>query len=445
MSREKQRRISRRDFIRSASAMAALPFIASCGASAPAAPAETSNQGQAADAPASSGEPVKITMWTWYGEQEKEFPKLDEEFNKAHPDIIAENRIYGESEYLPVLEAAIAGKTGPDILGPHVHAIEYGLAGQTVDLNETLGEDFLKQFFPSTRRQFTAEGKQYAIGWMAQTFGFFYNPPLFEKAGITTPPETWDEVIEVCQQIKAAGIIPWSFNESDKWLGADFFLPLITQATDNPDLVYDLDDHTKPGVSWDSEPVIEALNLVDRLVKGEVFQEGALGTDYDQATALFYSGKAAMYFAGSWIPQGIVQNAPPELAEAYRVFKTPAWASGKRHWCGNQAGAALAINANGHVEQAAEYLKFIYEPDRYSATMNSSLAMPSTEAAAAKVDDPIIKEMTSWLVDGAPHILFGKGSWDAVSNGVQAVFAQEMTTAEIAKQMEDDVVAARSR
>jgi len=441
MSREKQRRISRRDFLRSASAMAALPFIASCGASAPAAPAETSNQGQAA----SSGEPVKITMWTWYGEQEKEFPKLDEEFNKAHPDIIVENRIYGEAEYLPVLEAAIAGKTGPDILGPHVHAIEYGLAGQTVDLNETLGEDFLKQFFPSTRRQFTAEGKQYAIGWMAQTFGFFYNPPLFEKAGITTPPETWDEVIEVCQQIKAAGIIPWSFNESDKWLGADFFLPLITQATDDPNLVYDLDDHTKEGVSWNSEPVIAALDLVDRLVKAEVFQEGALGTDYDQATALFYSGKAAMYFAGSWIPQGIVQNAPPELAETYRVFKTPAWASGKRHWCGNQAGAALAINANGHVEQAAEYLKFIYEPDRYSKTMNSSLAMPSTEAAAAKVDDPIIKEMTSWLVDGAPHILFGKGSWDAVSNGVQAVFAQEMTTTEIAKQMEDDVVAARSR
>jgi len=441
MSREKQRRISRRDFLRSASAMAALPFIASCGASAPAAPAETSNQGQAA----SFGEPVKITMWTWYGEQEKEFPKLDEEFNKAHPDIIVENRIYGEAEYLPVLEAAIAGKTGPDILGPHVHAIEYGLAGQTVDLNETLGEDFLKQFFPSTRRQFTAEGKQYAIGWMAQTFGFFYNPPLFEKAGITTPPETWDEVIEVCQQIKAAGIIPWSFNESDKWLGADFFLPLITQATDDPNLVYDLDDHTKEGVSWNSEPVIAALDLVDRLVKAEVFQEGALGTDYDQATALFYSGKAAIYFAGSWIPQGIVQNAPPELAETYRVFKTPAWASGKRHWCGNQAGAALAINANGHVEQAAEYLKFIYEPDRYSKTMNSSLAMPSTEAAAAKVDDPIIKEMTSWLVDGAPHILFGKGSWDAVSNGVQAVFAQEMTTTEIAKQMEDDVVAARSR
>jgi ABC-type glycerol-3-phosphate transport system substrate-binding protein len=440
----KQRRISRRDFLRSASSIAALPLLAAC-TSLPAPPAQTSQQAEAVDAPAPAEEVVNLTMWTWYGEQQDEFPRLDAEFNETHPGIVMENRIYGGDEYLQVLEAAIAGNTGPDILGPHVHAIEYGLAGQTVDLIETMGEEFLKPFFPSTRRQFTAEGKQYALGWMAQTFGFFYNPELYEQAGVTELPETWEELIDVCHQIKAADIIAWSFNESDKWLGADFYLPLITQATDDPELVYALDDHTESGVSWDSQPVIDALDLVDRLVKAEVFQEGALGTDYAQATALFYSGRAAMYFAGSWIPQGIKLDATPEFAETYRVLKTPAWDEGKRHWCGNQAGAALAIYAHGHIPEAVEYLKFIYEADRYSTTMNNSLSMPSTAEAAEKVSDPIMKEMTSWLEDGAPHILFGKGSWDAVGNGVQAIFAQDMTPAEVAFQMEADVVAARSR
>lgn len=358
-------------------------------------------------------------------------------------NIEVENRIYGGEEYLQVLEAAIAGGTGPDILGPHVHAIEYGLAGQTVALNDTLGEEFLSQFFPSTRRQFTAEGKQYAIGWMAQTFGFFYNPPLFEAAGVEVPG-TWDELITISAGIKESGVIPWAFNESDKWLGADFFLPLITQATDNPDLVYELDDHTT-GASWDSEPVIEALSLIPKLVEAGVFQEGVNGTDWSQSTALFYSGKAAQFFAGSWVPQGIVTDAPPELAESYRVFKTPAWASGKKNWCGNQAGAALAINAKGHIPESVEYVKFIYEPERYSRTMNNSLSMPSTSASAEQVDSPIMKEMTSWLVDGAPHILFGKGSWDAVSNAVQGVFGLTLTPADAAKQIEADVVAARSR
>jgi ABC-type glycerol-3-phosphate transport system substrate-binding protein len=420
--------------------MVALMFLVSCApAVAPSAPA-----GEAAPA-AAAGEPVKISMWSWYTEQQDEFPKLAEEFNATHPDIQVEIRVYGgTTDYLPTLEAAIAGGEAPDILAPHVHAIEYGLAGQTVDMKEVLGEEFTGQFFPSTQRQFSAGDAQYAVGWMAQTFGFFYNPALFEQAGVE-PPETWDELIEVSGKLKEKGIVPWAFNEADKWLGADFFLPLITQVSDDPNLVYDLDEHTKEGVSWNSEPVIEALRLIDRLVKAEVFQEGVVGTNWDQSTALFYNGGAAMMFAGSWVPQGIVQNAPEEFAKSYGVFKTPAWSEGKRHWTGNQAGAAFSINANGNVEAAAEFMKWLYEADRYSETMNNSLSMPSTEAAAEQVSDPIMKEMTSWLVDGAPHILFGKGSWDAVSNGVQAVFAQTLTPEEAAAQIEADVVAARSR
>jgi ABC-type glycerol-3-phosphate transport system substrate-binding protein len=420
--------MSRRAFLKASGAAATLPFAAQF----------------LSHVPAYAQDVVELKMWTWYTEQEQEFPRLDAEFNDTHDNIKIENRIYGSNEYLPVLESAIAGGVAPDILGPHVHAVEYGLAGETIDLNAVFGEEFMSQFFPSTRRQFTVGEEQYAIGWMAQTFGFFYNPPMFERAGVE-PPETWDDLIAISAELKGAGMIPWAFNEADKWLGADFFLPLITQVTDDPNLLYDLDEHTKEGVSWDSEPVIEALSLIDRLVKAEVFQEGVVGTNWDQSTAMFYTGLAAMFFAGSWVPQGIKQNAPPEFAETYRLFKTPAWAAGKTHWTGNQAGAALAVNANGHVEEAIEYLKWLYEPERYATAMNNTLSMPSTAAAAELVDDPIMKEMTSWLPEGAPHILFGKGSWDAVSNAVQGVFAQTLTPAEAAAQIEGDVVAARSR
>jgi hypothetical protein len=97
------------------------------------------------------------------------------------------------------------------------------------------------------------------------------------------------------------------------------------------------------------------------------------------------------------------------------------------------------------VPESIEFIKFLYEPDRYATTMNNSLSMPSTSSAAEQVSDPIMKEMTAWLVDGAPHILFGAGSWDAVGNAVQAVFGQLMTPEAAAAQMEADVLAARSR
>jgi len=457
MSSPSEAKLTRRSFLRAAATVAAsLPILAACAptetkptpapeptrAAATAMPQPT----KAATVPAPTvKEPVKISMWTWYTEQQDEFPKLIDEFNKSQSGIVAESRIYNLDEYLKLIQAALAAGTPPDILGPHVHAIEYGLAGQTVDLKESLGEEFLSQFFPSTRRQFTAQGKQFAIGWMAQTFGFFYNPPLFEKAGVAAVPETWDDLMGLAPKFKAVGLIPWAFNNAEKWLGCDFMLPLITQATDNPDLVYDLDEHTKEGVSWNSKPVIDALTMVERLVKSGIFEDGVNGTNWDQATALFYSGKAAMFFAGSWVPQGIKQNASPEFARTYRVFRTPAWAPGKRHWCGNQAGAALAVAAKGHVAEACQFLKFTYEPDRYSRIMNNSLSMPSTMAAAAKVEDPIMKEMTSWLSDGAPHILFGAGSWDAVSNAVQGITGLVLSPEQAAAQIEQDVQTARKR
>jgi ABC-type glycerol-3-phosphate transport system substrate-binding protein len=434
-----QRSMSRRDFLKTAAAFSAGSLLAACTPKATEAPKVT----EPTKAPPVV-EPKKIVIWTWYTETETQLNAAVEEFNKSQTAIIAENRVYGSAEYLPVLEAAVAGGKGPDILGPHVHAIEYGLAGQTIDLIPALGEEFLTKFFPSTRRQFTAEGKQFALGWMAQTFGFFYNPALFTQAGVANTPGTWDEIIEVAPKFTAAGIIPWAFNNADKWLGADFYLPLITQATDDPNLVYDLDDHVKPGVTWDCKAVIDGLAMVDKLVKGKVFQDGVNGTDWSQSTALFYSGKAAMFFAGSWVPAGIIADASPEFAAAYRVFKTPAWAPGKKNWCGNQAGAALAIYAKGAaINESITFTKYLYDDARYSKIMNSSFSMPSTIEAAKLVEQPIMKEMTSWLPDGAPHILFGKGSWDAVSNNVQSVTGTLATPEAAAKQMEADVIASR--
>lgn len=439
---------SRRRFLKASAGLmmgaAAMQALSACAPGrAPAqAPAQAPAEGEKAEAQPAA-EPTKVLIWSWYSETEEALNKAIDEFNQAQSEISVEQRVYGSSEYLQVLEAAIAGGKGPDVFGPHVHAVEYGLAGQTIDLIESFGEEFLAKFFPSTRRQFTAEGKQFAMGWMAQTFGFFYNPALFEQAGVAETPETWDDLIAVAGKIREAGIIPWAFNNADKWLGADFFLPLITQVTDNPDLVYDLDEHTKPDVSWNSQPVIDALGMVAKLVKAKVFQDGVNGTNWDQSTALFYSGKAAMFFAGSWVPQGINMNASPEFAQSYRVFRTPAWASGKRHWCGNQAGAAWAVYAKGHIAESIKALNYIYEDDRYVRIMNESFSMPSTIEAAKQVEHPIMKEMTSWLPDGAPHILFGKGSWDAVSNAVQGVTGELLTPEAAAAQIEQDVLTAR--
>ena len=91
MSQQKSKTpITRRTFLRLSAVTATGAVLAACApAVAPAA---------APGADAGAQEAVEITMWTWYGEQEAEFPKLDQEFNESHPGIKVEIRIYGGDE-----------------------------------------------------------------------------------------------------------------------------------------------------------------------------------------------------------------------------------------------------------------------------------------------------------------------------------------------------------
>ena len=61
---------------------------------------------------------------------------------------------------------------------------------------------------PGAMSIYQYNGKQYGVPWDMGMIGFWYNKELFEQAGITTPPTTWDEFLAAVQKLKAAGITP---------------------------------------------------------------------------------------------------------------------------------------------------------------------------------------------------------------------------------------------
>lgn len=393
------------------------------------------------------GGKATVRVWTWYNEQRDEWPKLVSEFQSANPNVVVQNRVFGDPDsYLPALQAAVSAGDPPEIFAPHVLAIEYGKAGISANLTQDLGADFLKDFFQSTRDEYTDADKQYALGWMAQTFGIFYDPQLFQQAKADVP-ETWDDLKVAAAKLKAIGKLPLAMSNSPGTSGLDFWLPLITQVTDNPKLVLDL-DLQRNGARWDSPQVIQALAKVDELNKAGAFVPNANALQGPQAEQLLYTGKAAMLFSGSWSPQGFVQSAPKAFVQRYKVAETPAWAAGRKHWTANQAGAGLAVSNHSKNKAAAlDFVKFIYEPARYTRTMNNSNSMPSTQAAGAQVANPILKQMTQWLLDGkgAPHILFGKGSSDSAANGLAGLIGGQSTPEKAGKAIQAAVVQAQRK
>jgi ABC-type glycerol-3-phosphate transport system substrate-binding protein len=385
------------------------------------------------------GKPATVRMWSWYGEQKAEFPKLVEKFQAANPNIKVENRVFGTpDQYLPALQAAVAAGDVPEIFAPHTRALTYGTGGISADVKKDLGDDFLADFFDSANQEYTLDGKQYAIGWMAQTFGLFYNPDLLSKAGVDPESlETWDDLIAAAPKVKATGKYGVSFSANPGTSAMDFFLPLLTQVSDDPTFFLKLDQGLD-GLTWEDPVVVQALELQKRIVDAGVFQPGTTGTSGDQAPQIFYTEKSAMLFNGSWSPQGFIQNASKDFVKKYKVMKNPALAAGKKHWTANQAGAGWAVSETSKNKDAAlTFIKFLYDEANYSPTMNNSNSMPATKSAAAAIESPVMKQMTSWLIDGdgCPHIPFGNGTVAAADPLVQ-IFEGKGEPAAVAKQMQ---------
>jgi ABC-type glycerol-3-phosphate transport system substrate-binding protein len=261
-----------------------------------------------------------------------------------------------------------------------------------------------------------------------------------QKLGLQSP-ETWDDLIAMAPKIRQAGYTPLMWGNQAKNVCPDFFLPLITQYGGD---VYALDDLTQPGLSWDSEPVRNALKLLKRLADAKVFVEGINGVTEDQGWQLAFQGKAAMLYTGSWVPTVINEQAPPDYAKTYTIAKVPALNKGDKHWTGDGSGEGWAINANSpNKDLAIEFVKSLFSDDVYNKTFKAYQSMPSKPAAVSVLSNENVKTMASWIEDGTDHILFGKGSWDAVSNVCQGVLDGTVDPTAGAARIQKDVEASR--
>jgi len=437
-----------------------LILIAGCGgtASTPsgpaseAAPAATAATGSKAapaatvQQPATSDEPVTLRIMHWstsQGEDSAWWREILDGFTAIHPNVTFENNYVAYPQYQPALEALAASNSLPDVFYGSVKTAELGRVGLTINYKDVLPAEFFEQFYPSPLQQFTFDdGKVYGLPWTAQTFGLFANNKLMQDLGLEAP-ETWDDLIAMAPKMREAGLTPISFGNQAKNVCPDFFLPLITQYGGD---VYALDDLTQEGLTWNSEPVINALKLLKRLVDAQVFPEGINGITQDQGVQIWYQGKAVMLFSGSWQPPTIAEEAPTDLAANYSLVKNPALKPGDRHWTANGSGEPWVISANSpNKDLAIEFVKYLFSPEVYNKATKDAQHLPSMPSALSQIDDPGVQEMATWLEDGANHILFGKGNWDAVSNVCQSILDGSIEPEAGAAQIQADIEAARAR
>ena len=290
--------------------------------------AETDNAADATTQTASSGE-VEEIQWMFWDDLDASsdlitqgYKQVIDRFNEQykgqyHCTAITTNL----EEYDTKLNALIAAGTAPDvwICNPGPHLTQYVEAGAAADLTDILknqNADWYNSFNQSMFERLTYDDKIMAVPTNFAAALCFYNTEIFEKAGIANPPETYDELIEDCKKIKAAGYDPISCSAGTAWC-LSMVAGYLCDREGGPDNLAGTADGS---VQWTDKTFIDAGTKLKEL--SQYFQDTAAGDSNDQATALFYNGQAGILIQGSWVIAQINGNNP-DFEDKCGVFRFP--------------------------------------------------------------------------------------------------------------------------
>lgn len=246
--------------------------------------------------------------------------QIADDYSKEHPEFKLEiEHVADRPSYDQKLRLLASSNELPDMFDadpePFFKKIaDSGAVADIAALYDELGVS--DKFFPvSLEYPKWDDGSLDLITFNANVEYFWYNKDLFAAAGVT-PPETLDDFPAACAALKETGVAPISVNGKDLWPFFRYLAMPAFRATGN-----DFIDALKTGDESMSGDVGTASAEFLQSLSG-CFQEGFSTTDYTSAVNLFTSGKAAMFYMGTWeLPTFLTDSG--ELQPQYSYFTMP--------------------------------------------------------------------------------------------------------------------------
>ncbi len=221
-----------------AAALAAGMVLSGCGASASkTAESSTSEENKGAESVAAEtkdqgseeleGTLVYWSMWNDTEPQGEVWQEIIDGFMKKHPKVKVTVQWCGRDNK-KILKPAMEGNETIDIFE---YPFEIDLNEYVLDLtpyvdkvyDTTDGKPFKDTLIPSlliTPKTMTGRTDILpAVGYKPWMSLFMYNRAIFEEAGVTAEPKTWEDLDASCAKIKEAGYVPITFDDAyASWL-----------------------------------------------------------------------------------------------------------------------------------------------------------------------------------------------------------------------------------
>ena len=304
-----------------------------------------------------SDEPVTLTMWCIATEGDSNrhaYEQAIADMQTKYPNVTLEWEAIENEAYKQKISAAMASGEGlPDIfftwscafLGDFVEQDRvYCLDDVLAKYSDELPESMLGNT--------TYDGKHYGVPTTMNIVALFANMDLLAQAGWDKVPENYDELIKCCDDLVAAGIIPFGCAGGETWCVTEYLEPIIEKSIGADAL----NDIFLGRATYNNADVAKAVDTFQEMIDKGYFDPAGASLSNDEVKANFMAGRTAFYQNGTWNCADFANNE--EFLPKVKVTEFPVIDSSKSK-LGQLIGGpsdTLAVTASSpNAEVAAEY------------------------------------------------------------------------------------------
>ena len=337
----------------------------------------------------SSGK-TEIEILQYKPEAATYFDQVEEQFNATHDDIHL--TISSPNDASTIMRTRFIREDYPDIIGigGDINYSYYVDADILADVSDYPGLADVKQSYLDILEnlEITPKDGTYGVPYVANAAGILYNKDMFEEHGWEIP-ESWGELIDLCEEIKAEGILPFYFGFRDTWT---CLAPWNSLAVDLAPA--DTCQRVNAGETTFSKEYVEVAEKCLELVSYGPEDPFAYG--YNDACTAFANGESAMYPIGSYaVPQILSVN--PEMN--IDSFVTPGNDDASKNTLNSGVDLMFAVTAECENKEAAyEVLDFLMEDANIQAYIDDQNAVPCKEGDFDLA--PMLDGMTPYIESG---------------------------------------------
>jgi ABC-type glycerol-3-phosphate transport system substrate-binding protein len=346
-----------------------------------------------------------LTFW-WWGEDEA--PGLGSWLERVAVSFEAERdtpvrlRPLRHDEVLPGFPAAVAAGRAPDLhfFWNGIYLVDHVWRGQVAPLEGLLDQTELREIGGGP--QSTWRGKTYRVGWYVIPVLWVANLDALHSAGIGRLPETWDELLEACAHLQAAGLRPITAGDGEGDVSVWWLAHFVTQVLDEPGDAVRL---VLGELDWQDPRFASPWQLLADVQRLGYFDAEALPLTLWAGLARFNEGRSGFTLASG----PMLAECRRSLGDAAAVMVAPRAGGGRLAGLPIVDTQGIGISAGSPCrELAAAFLAHLHRPDHRDALWREVGQFPADRRwpGPGTDADPDYARMWNWysLGPAAPYV-----------------------------------------